>query len=332
MSHLTKEQRYTIERFLKNNESQSMIAKLIGCHKSTISREIKRNVGKRGRNAKVYDSIKAQTKTDNRHKRKSKRVKFTMSMKEYIKAKLTTEKWSPEIISVKGKEKYNDFVSLESIYKWIWAMKRSNKREDLPYKLLHEGLKHGKRRQKRGNVHQNRGCIPERISIEKRPKVVDNRKRLGDMEVDLVIGKNHKPGLLVIIDRATLKTVLCKIESKEANYIANKIVNKSKNWKPWIKTLTYDNDLAFASHKLVNEKLKTQSYFTHPYSAQDKGTIENRIGTLRRFFPKKTDFTKVTTQEVKKVEKYLNSRPVRKFDYLSPDEYFIKKLNVAFIT
>lgn len=332
MSQLTAEQRYTIEVLLKKGESQTTIAELIGCHKSTISREIKRNTGSRGTNAKVYIAKTAQHKTESRHRFKTKKQRFTSEMKDYIVLRLMVEKWSPEIIAVKGLEQFKEFVSLETIYKWIWEMKGSKKRENRPYKYLFKELRHGRRRQKRGNVHQNRGCIPNRNSIEERPKIVEDRKRLGDLEVDLVMGKNHQPGLLIITDRATLKTSISKIKTKGAKYISKRIIKKLIPWKKWLKTLTYDNDLSFTNHVCVNKELGTQSYFTRPYSAQDKGTIENRIGVIRRFFPKKTDFNKVTYAEVQKVEKYINSRPVRKFDYLSPDEYFSKKLEVAFIT
>jgi transposase, IS30 family len=332
MSHLTLEQRYTIAVLLKNKESLTNIAMQIGCHKSTVSRELKRNIGSRGRNAKIYDAYKSQQKTDQRHRLKNKRIKFDSKMKEYIKSKLMNEKWSPEIISVKGHQKFGKFVSLETIYSWIWKMKSSHKSIDLPYRNLFAELKHGKRRQKRGNANQNRGCIPDRKSIEDRPKVVDKRERLGDVEVDLVMGKDNQPGLLVITERSTLITSMKKIKNKKANYIAIQLINQASKWKHWLKTMTYDNDLSFACHKLVNEKLGTESYFTRPYCAQDKGTIENRIGIIRRYFPKKIDFSKITAAQVKKVERFINSRPVRKFGYLSPDEFFIKKLDVAFIT
>lgn len=332
MSHLTLMQRYTIEVLLKNGEKQSAIAQIIGCHKSTVCREINRNTGSRGLNAKVYIAQNAQLKTDTRNKIKHKRIRFNDQMKGFIKKSLTDQKWSPEIIAVKGRELFGEFVSLETIYQWIWKMKHSNKKIYRPYKFLFKDLKHSQRRQKRGNSHQNRGCIPDRISIEKRPKIVDRRKRFGDLEIDFIVGKDHKPGLLVITDRASLKTSLTKIKSKDASYIANKIVEKLNSIKMYLKTITYDNDLSFANHTFINKQLNTKSYFTRPYTAQDKGTIENRNGVIRRFFPKKTDFSLISHPTVKKVEKLLNSRPVRKFNYLSPDEYLLKNLKVAFIT
>ena len=147
------------------------------------------------------------------------------------------------------------------------------------------------------------------------------------MEVDLMLGKNHQAGLLVIIDRATLKTSLTKIKTKASTPIAKAIILKMKPCADWIKTFTYDNDMAFTKHQSINEALKTKSFFTRPYTSQDKGTVENRIGVIRRFFPKKTDFTKVTFSQVKRVEKLLNERPVRKFKYQTPNDVFLRKIN-----
>ncbi len=147
-----------------------------------------------------------------------------------------------------------------------------------------------------------------------------------------MLGKNHQPGLLVITDRASLKTSLVKISTKASKSIAQSIICKMKPSAHWLKTMTYDNDLAFALHATVNEELKTKSFFTHPYTSQEKGTVENRIGVLRRFFPKKTDFTKVTAKQVSHVEKMINERPVRKFNYQTPNAVFLQKLKVALIT
>jgi IS30 family transposase len=329
---LSQEQRYVIGRLLKAENTQEEIATAVGCHKSTISRELKRNTAKRGRGAKLYRPDKAQQKTELRHKIKPKCFSFTADMRKQIVKWLTVEKLSPELITAKGRQEYGNFVSHETIYKWIWETKHSHRKEHQPYQLLHQELKHGRRHRKRGNYHENRGCIPDRVSIEKRPALVEKRKRIGDVEVDLVLGMNHQPGLLVITDRASLKTSLTKIKTKASAPIAKDIIRKMKPCESWIKTMTYDNDMAFTKHQKINEVLGTKSFFTHPYTSQDKGTVENRIGVIRRFFPKKTDFTKVTHQQVRRVEKMINERPVRKFNYLTPNAVFLQKLKVALIT
>ncbi|MFM7106264.1 MAG: IS30 family transposase [Flavobacteriales bacterium] len=214
----------------------------------------------------------------------------------------------------------------------MWALKHSHKREDQPHQMLYKELRHGRRRRKRGNYCGNRGCIPNRVSIESRTTVVEKRSRIGDMEVDLMPGKDHQPGLMVITDRSTLRTSLVKIKTKASRYIASSIIRKLKPCESWIKTLTYDNYLAFAAHATVNKKLNTKSFFTHPYTSEEKGTVENRIGVLRKFFPKKTDFTLITARRVSQVEKMINERPVRKFQYQTPNAIFLQKSKVALIT
>ena len=324
-SHLDQGQRYKIEALLKEGKSRTEIALALGRHKSTIGRELTRNIPKRGIGAKLYQPERAQEKTQLRHQLKEKHVVFTQEMKDQIINWLTVEKLSPELMAVKGNLEYDRFVSHETIYTWIWEMKHSKRKEHRPYQKLYQQLKHGRRRRKRGNYHQNRGCMPDRVSIEKRPSIVEKRTRIGDAEVDLVLGKNHQPGLLVITDRATLKTSLTKITTKASAHIAQQIIRKMRPFGQWIKTFTYDNDMAFSQHQKINESLKTKSFFTRPYTSQDKGTVENRIGVIRRFFPKKTDFTKITASHVRRVEKMINERMVRKFDYQTPNQMFVKK-------
>jgi transposase, IS30 family len=327
---LTLEQRYQIEALKKANFKQDQIAKLIGVHKSTICRELKRNVPKRGTGAKVYIANKAQLKTDMRHKIKPKQILFTAELKVEVYQKMTVDRWSPELISAQWKKEKKGGVSHETIYKFIWETKFGNKKKNEKYKLLHNLLKHGKRRRKRGNYKDSRGLIPNRVSIEKRSTLVERRKRLGDIEVDLIIGKNHKGGLLVTLDRATMITTIDKIKSKKPKHIKRLILKRMKGNKH-LKTMTFDNDQAFSLHQEIADELNLKTYFTRPYTSQDKGSIENRNGVIRRFYPKKTDFNKVTDYDIKKTEKLINNRPVRKFGYKTPNEVYLLKTKVALI-
>jgi len=307
---LSPEQRYQIEALLKAEENQTCIAAIIGVHKSTISREIKRNVPKRGRGAKKYSSEKAQRKTGFRHEHKTKRLRFTVKMKQIAMQWMTTDRLSPELIYARAVKEGKQMVSHETLYDWIWKMKKSNRKTDLPYKNLYRCLKHGKRHRKRGRIRDARGIIPGKVSIEKRPKIVTKRKRIGDMEVDLMMGKNHKSALLVITDRATIKTKLRKVTGKNSDLIAKKTIQSLIKEKPFIKTLTFDNDMAFANHLVIAKKLHAKTFFTRPYTSQDKGTVENRIGVVRMFYPKKTDFNLVSHHQLKRVENSINNRPV----------------------
>ena len=329
-SQLTLGQRYQMESLISGGHTQSFIAKIIGVNKSTISRELKRNVPKRGTGAKVYSAAKAQIKTMIRHKEKPKIVLFSAELKADVVNKMTLEKLSPELISIQWKKENKKGVSHETIYKFIWKAKFSNRKEHREFKKTYTLLKHGRRRRKRGNYKDNRGLIPNRISIEKRSALVNRRKRLGDVEVDLIIGKNHQGGLLVMLDRASLVTTIDKISSKKPKHIKKLILKRMKH-NQHLKTMTFDNDQAFGLHQEIANELNIKTFFTRPYTSQDKGSIENRNGVIRRFYPKKTDFNEVSAKDVKKVETMINNRPVRKFDYKTPNEVHLLKAKVALI-
>lgn len=318
---LTLSQRYQIESLLQAGLSQTAIASIIDVHKSTISRELNRNIAKRGRTARIYKAENAQSKTAHRHRIKTKQILLTESLKKRIESLLEREKWSPELIAKRLSLESDTCVSHETIYKWIWECKHSNHRKHRPYKKLHMYLKHTGRRQKRKNTKDNRGAIIGRVPISERPKVVELRNRIGDIEVDLMMGSNHKSALLVMTDRTTLITMLEKLQSKNAEEVYEKMKSRLTNFNScWIKTITFDNGKEFAQHHKIAEDLNAKTYFTRPYTSQDKGTVENRIGVIRRFFPKKTDLRKVSDQRIMEVEKLLNYRPIRKFNYLNPIE------------
>lgn len=188
---LNQEQRYQIGVLFEAGKNKSEIAELIGVHKSTISREFNRNIGKRGQHAGTYFPRLAQSKTAARHKLKKKSVKFTDILKQQAANWLRREQPSPEFIAVEWQCMGIDGVMLECIYQWICDCKKSNRSEDMAYKDFYKFLRHGRRRFKRGNYKNTRGTIKDRVSIEDRPEVVKDRTRLGDVEVDLMMGKDH---------------------------------------------------------------------------------------------------------------------------------------------
>jgi IS30 family transposase len=245
---------------------------------------------------------------------------------------MNVKKYSPELVSKQWKIDGIEGVSHECIYDFIWSCKHSQKRINKRFKDSYKLLKNRKRRRKRGNYKESRGLIPNRVSIEKRPAIVEKKQRFGDIEVDLIMGKRHKSALLVTIDRATLLTTINKLNGKNSDVITQKIIDRLKIF-PTIKTMTFDNDQAFSQHEKIAKALKIKTYFTRPYTSQDKGTIENRNGVIRLFFPKKTDFNLIDEIEVKRVENEINNRPIRKFGYLSANQVFLrKKVRVALIT
>lgn len=325
-NHLCLEQRYQIEALLKAGRSQKSIAEQIGVHPSTVCRELKRNTPQAGVGATHYWATNAQRRTSLRHQEKPKIIKLSDEVKEVCRKWLENEKYSPEIMSVEGRRLYGSFVSHETLYKWIWRCKHNNVIEDKGDKKLYSKLRHCKRRRRRGNRHDRRGNIPHRIFIEKRAAIVEKRSRLGDLEVDLMLGKRNQGAILVSLDRSCLKIKLQKLESKHSEQIKQKLIRAYQREQSWLRTITFDNDTAFMLHYKIAKALGVKTYFTRPYTSQDKGSVENRIGVLRRFFPKRTDLSSITSKQIKDVENKLNNRPVRKFNYKTPNQVFSEKI------
>ena len=319
------EQRYQIQALLAANNTQKEIAAILGVHPSTICRELKRNIARRGRTSGEYVADNAQRKTIQRHKDKPKHIILDDKLKEKIKHLLIVEKWSPELIS---KCAPGPMVSHEWIYQWIWECKQSNKSIDKKFILLYKHLKHSRRHRKRGNLKDNRGIIPNRTPIECRPEIINKRRRIGDIEVDLMMGKNHKGAVLVMTDRASLITRLHKLKNKTSAAVNQGIFTILNTNLFKAKTLTFDNDLAFAGHEIIANSFKLKTYFTRPYTSQDKGTVENRIGVIRRFIPKNTNLATISSAKIKSIETKINNRPIRKFNYLTAKQVLLGKLHL----
>ncbi|SFH92854.1 IS30 family transposase [Halpernia frigidisoli] len=325
--HLAPEQRYQLSALLETKISKTQIAVIIGVDRSTIYRELQRNIPERGSTAKRYIAQHAQNKTDKRHREKRKAMVLTDELKLRISGLMMHEKWSPELIAKRLAADGECQISHETIYKWIWTAKHSNREEHKEYKTLCKHLRYTGRQQKRYNEKDKRGAIIGRIGIDKRPKIVEERSRIGDIEVDLMMGSNHKSALLVMTDRTTLVTMIEKLKSKNAEEVYQKMNTRLIRFdSSWIKTITFDNGKEFAYHHKIGKDLNASTYFTRPYTSQDKGTVENRIGVIRRFFPKKTDLRNISEARIKEVEKLLNYRPIRKFNYKNPIEVLHNKI------
>lgn len=308
MGHLTKEQRYTISSMLKAGYSITNIGLTIGRDKSVVSKEIKRNADKRSGEYR-YDL--AQRKCESRHKNKLKFTRFTTELKTSVE-ELIREDYSPEQVVGFLKKNEEVYVSHERIYQHIWEDKK--KKGDLHTHLRHQG----RRYRKRGNKKDNRGIIKDRVSIENRPDIVEERKRFGDLEVDLIIGKNHNQAMVTINDRASGMLKIKKVSSKQAGEVSDAIVKLLEDWKPYIKTITADNGKEFAAHKKVTEQLGIDYYFARPYHSWERGSNENLNGLIRQYFKKSSDFTTITEEQVKAIEDKLNRRPRKRFDFENP--------------
>ena len=316
-TQLSQQDRVKIEVLLHQGFSFKRIASELNRPVCTISRECKRN----SKQGCLYQGTVAQELCQRRHSQKAKHCVFNEAMKSFIADKLSTERLSPELICLEGKKQFPDFISTEWIYQWIWKMKFSQAAQDKKYRYLYECLRQGVRKKSRGKKHCKRGRIDQRVFIEKRPAAAQKRRQQGHMECDIMLGAKRKAGLLVMLDRKTRKTWLTKLKTRQASEVMKKVKTLCQLSKPL--TITFDNDQSFSYHYLLHQKgIKT--FFTHPYSSQEKGSIENRIGIIRMFFDKKTNFEKVHPREIKKVEKIINNRPLKIFNYKTPNQLYEK--------
>jgi transposase, IS30 family len=325
MKHLTEGQRYTIEVMKNQGYSQSKIAEAIGKNKSVVSREISRNCDKR---SGTYTANLAQRKCADRHIAKSKKIHFTPLVQSRVE-ELIKDDYSPEQIVGICKLKGEKCVSTERIYQHIWSDKR--KKGTLYLHLRTQG----KRYRKRGSSKDRRGIIKNRIDIDQRPPIVEQRERLGDLEIDTIIGKNHQGAIVTINDRASGMLKMKKLESKDAEQLAIETIALLQEWRPFLHTITSDNGKEFAAHQTISEALGVTFYFAHPYHSWERGSNENLNGLVRQYIPKKTDFSTITDEFVKEVETKLNNRPRKRHNFETPNEVFnnlIINTKVAFIT
>lgn len=316
MAQITVEQRYTISVLLREGKSKKEIASTIGKDVTTVRREIKRNCDQRNGEFR-YDL--AEKKCRERHKKKYKLKKLTDELKSFIITKLK-KRDSPEQISGRAKTEGIDMVSHETIYKYIWEDKKAG--GELYLKLR----RNGKSYRKRGSLKDRRGQIPDRVSISERPEIVDKKLRIGDLEIDTIIGANHIGALVTIVDRVTKYVKIALLEYKEADLV-EKAIYLMLVEMPYSKTITADNGKEFTNHKSIAISNEIEFYFADPYKSWQRGLNENTNGLIRQFIPKKTDFTYLTPKYIQFIEDNLNNRPRKMLNYKTPNEVLLLELN-----
>lgn len=306
-TQLTQEQRYQIYALKKAGHKQVDIAKVIGTHPSTVSRELDRNRGQRG-----YRPKQAQRFADNRRHASNKRIgETTWKLVE----ELIRRDWSPEQVSERLNRDHGLAVSHEWIYQYILEDKRRGGD-------LHRHLRCQRARKKRYGSYDRRGRLPDRTSIEERPLIVALRKRLGDWEIDTVLGKGRRHLLVTLTERKSRLTRIYKVVRKTAQEVGDAVIEVLGPMKELVHTITSDNGKEFAHHKRIAEELMAEMYFAHPYASWERGTNENTNGLIRQYFPKDMDLSAITEEDLQAVEERLNTRPRKCLDFKSPAEVF----------
>ena len=312
---LTREQRYQIYALMKMGHNQTEIAEVVSVHKSTVGRELQRNRGQRGYRPKQAHQLALSRR--NKAKRRIQPETW-----ELIETKLRLD-WSPEQISGWMMRKEGISVSHEWIYQSILADKQAGGD-------LYRHLRCQKKRRKRYGGYDRRGQLPNRRSIEERPEIVDQRERLGDWEVDTILGKGRRQAIVTLTERKTRLALIRKVDQHTAQTVQAAITHLLKPWKSLVHTLTADNGKEFAGHQEISHILEADFFFAHPYAAWERGSNENMNGLLRQYFPKGRDFDTISEEEIEVVMFKLNHRPRKCLAFNSPfQEFFKDKIPVA---
>ena len=310
---LTREQRYSIDLLLKDNVKKNKIAKMLSVSPSTITREIKRNKGKRG-----YSFLLAQEMAEERKER----LPGNRSIKKDLWVRvdeMLREDWSPmQIKGVLAMEGVS--ISHQSIYTHIEKDKKLG--GDLYTHCRHK-LKHRKRPV--GAVACCRN-IPDRRGIDERPKEADG-SRFGDWELDTIVGKDNKGAIVTLTERKTNFILMERLRhGKNALETAKVVVRLLFPYRKNVRTITTDNGPEFAAHKYVSEMIKAPVFFADPYSSWQKGAIENANKLIRQYIPKGAAFDRFSDDFIKSVQYKINRRPREKLSFSSPSSVFFNSL------
>lgn len=313
-TQLTEHQRYQIQALMKAEHNQTDIAAIIGVHKATVSREVRRNRGLRGYRPKQAQQL-SQARRQNSHQ-----PRVPAPVWRLVERWLRDE-WSPEQISDALHCRHGIRLSHEWIYQYVLHDKASGGD-------LYRHLRCQRRRRKRYGSYSRRGQLVNTTSIDARPAIVERKTRLGDWEVDTVIGKGHQQALVTLTERKSMYTLIGHVKKRTAAAVRRAIIRLLTALKRPVHTITSDNGKEFAEHAVISEALDAGFYFAHPYASWERGLNENINGLIRQYFPKKMDFSTITQQQLKRVMRKLNNRPRKTLGHRTPHEVFFN-INVA---
>lgn len=314
-TQLTREQRYQIYALKKAGHTQSATAALVGVHKSTVSRELRRHRGGRGyRPGRAHELAQAR-------RRATHRPRISEATWALVESLLRRD-WSPDQIAGRLKVERQPAVSRERIYRHVRADKRAGG-------TLHLHLRCQRERRKRYGKHSRRGQIAGRVGIEARPAVVEARRRIGDWEADTIVGRRGRGAILSLVERKSKLVRLCWVERKGAEEVARASLTVLGPLSGKVLTITSDNGGEFAHHARIAAGLGADFYFARPHASWERGVNENTNGLVRQYFPKRADFAAITAAEVEQVVERLNERPRKTLGYRTPNEVFYKRQPVA---
>ncbi|MBI5798524.1 MAG: IS30 family transposase [Candidatus Yonathbacteria bacterium] len=321
---LDEDEREEISRMLAQGSSFGDIARSLGRSVSTISNEVSAG----GCNQYTYRAATAHRRAQRKAgKRKlgKRKIVLVPQLRKYVHAKLRL-RWSPDEIARKIAVAYpldmTMRISPEAIYSYIYVLPKGALKKELLACLRRERKRRHKRK-KGGAVPVMKGKIMDMLSIEERPQEIADRTIPGHWEGDLLVGKNRQSYLGSLVERTTRTTILIPLKNKTAEDVRKAFAKEAKKLPSQMRcSMTYDQGTEMAQHKLFTKETQMQVYFCHPASPWERGTNENTNGIIRQFFPKGTDFSRISRREVKHVQHLLNGRPRRVLGYATPYEVF----------
>jgi len=323
-THFTIEEREKIQYGLWEKKSIRQIAKDLNRSAPSVSREIKRNIDSIGR--RRYIPRAAHEKALNKRKSRGRKDRLkNQEVRDYVIEHLK-KRWSPEQIAGTIESEINKKISHEAIYQFIYHQIHRN-----GWGLLKPGCedlriylrRRKKRRTRKGFRRCQRVFRPKGISISERPVIVEKRERLGDWESDSVESTDHKPGINTLVERKTGLVFITKLRDKTSEATISAIESRIKYLPKRAKqTATFDNGPENRKWQELEKRTGFKVFFANAYHSWERGTNENTNGLIRDYFPKKTDFTKVSDREIQEVEDALNNRPRKRLGWKTPLETF----------
>jgi IS30 family transposase len=300
------------------------IAKTLQRARSTIWREIKRNSGvieRRLNNSpkkkKQYLPDKAQKKYEERRKRSKTVYPLKNGFIYQFTLKHLKLGWSPQIISGVLKAEYDEHISHECIYQYLYGAHAKDK----GLKLMEYLPRRHKRRRKQGGRKSRRTLIPNRVDISLRPEVVEKRERFGDFEGDTVFGVGDGAALATMNERLSRYVIIKKLSRKTAEEMKQAVI-KSLSEVQGLKTITFDNGSENAKHEEMAKTLRIDIYFARPYHSWERGANERINGLIRRYYPKKTNFNDISEVDIQQVQDLINHRPMKCLNWKTPAEVY----------
>ena len=322
-SHLTLSEREFIYAQTERGESSRVIAQRLGRDHSTVLRELKRNaVVPSDTQTPIYSPALAEQRSRQRRGDRMKKLDDP-SLRTFVVQKLT-QGWSPEQIAGRLKLRAPTItLSHETIYQFVYAPAQRSRR-------LWEFLRRGRTRRQAWNGRHARTSkqapIPNRISIEWRPAAANQRRQVGHWESDLLQGVQRNTAVVAVsVDRCSRYVVMDKLSNKTPRQHAQSLITTFQRGALPVYSLTFDNGVENRDHAQVARSLRCQTFFCHAYHAWEKGTVENTIGLIRSYIPKRTDLNTVTLTDLRTIARELNDRPRKRLGFYTPSEVMYKE-------